>query len=129
MSGINVSEEAEEVFMELKQRGTYRCVFFKIADDYSKVVVDKTLPRCTSYQDFLDQVDDKECRYIAYDYDTGRGNVLLLIHWVPDNSRVKPKQLYNSTLFNIRTSGKFAVRTVVHATDASELDEQAIKDV
>ena len=130
-SGITPDDECVERFNELKLGHKYRYIVFRITDDYTTIKVEKTAEPSASYDDFVNELPENECRYCIFDYeyeDDGRKqNKILFVVWAPDTARVKAKMLVASSKDAFKKV-LVGIGCEVQATDLAEVDEQAVKD-
>lgn len=71
-SGIVVNDEVIQRYNELKTGRKYKYVFFKMNDDLTEIVVEKTGPEHATYEEFINElkavaIDD--CRYAVFDFE------------------------------------------------------------
>mmetsp|Transcript_109945 Transcript_109945/g.154178 ORF Transcript_109945/g.154178 Transcript_109945/m.154178 type:complete len:138 (+) Transcript_109945:23-436(+) len=130
-SGITPDEDCVTKFNELKLGHKYRYVVFKITDDFTKIVTLKTAEPSATFDDFLGELPDKECRYAVYDYeyeDDGRKqSKILFVVWAPDTAKVKPKMLVASSKDSFKRV-LVGIGAEIQATELSEIDEEAVKE-
>jgi cofilin len=134
-SGVNISKDIPLVIKDIQIGSKYKYIIFKISDDYTEVVVDKTAPKDSCYDDFVADLklaeDSKQCRWGVVDiqYKTRSGmdkNKLVYFTWNPDTAPVKQKMVYAASNDAMKKAIGNAVGVSVQATDASDLD---IKEV
>ena len=130
-SGITAEEECVEKFNELKLGHKYRYIVYTITDDYTKIVTLKTAEPSATYDDFLGELPEKECRYAVYDYeyeDDGRKqNKIIFVVWAPDVAKVKPKMLVASSKDSFKRV-LVGLGAEIQATELSEIVEEAVKE-
>ncbi|CAK9228031.1 unnamed protein product [Sphagnum troendelagicum] len=131
-SGMSVSDDCKQKFMELKRKKTYRYIIFKIDEKLQQITLEKTGAPGASYEDFTAQLPENDCQYGIYDFDfttedNCRKSKIFFIAWSPDTSRVKAKMMYASSkdCFRREMDG---VHYELQATDASEMDIDVIRD-
>ncbi|KAG6541886.1 hypothetical protein Mapa_016714 [Marchantia paleacea] len=131
MSGMAVTDECKEKFMELKKKKTYRYIIFKIDEKVQQIVVDKAGGPTESYDAFAACLPESDCRYGVFDFDfttadNCRKSKIFFIAWSPDTSRVKSKMMYSSSKdkFKRELDG---VHYELQATDPTEMDINVIK--
>ena len=128
-SGVGVSDECIEKFQELKLGHKHQYIIFKLNDDNTEVIVEKTAEPGTSYDDFQGSLPPTDCRYAVYDFeyevDGGKRNKLVFAVWAPDSSKIKSKMLYASSKDNFRKK-LVGIGTEIQATDASEIAHEEV---
>ncbi|CAK9877167.1 unnamed protein product [Sphagnum jensenii] len=60
-SGMSVSDDCKQKFMELKRKKTYRYIIFKIDEKLQHITVEKTGVPGASYEDFTAQLPENDC--------------------------------------------------------------------
>ena len=129
-TGIKVHDECMPVFNDFKIGHKYSYVLFTFSDDERFIVVDKTGPKGSKYEDFLSDLPERDVRFAVYDYDftNDDGNLrnrLVFISWAPNSAPARKKMLSAST----RVSFKNALPGVgpgIQANDYSEIQESEI---
>ncbi|KAI7854816.1 hypothetical protein BDC45DRAFT_507019 [Circinella umbellata] len=130
-SGVAVNSECLEVFQELKLRKKYKYAIFKLSDNNSEIVVEKTA-ESADYDEFLKQLPENEPRYAVYDFDyekpgEGARNKITFYSWIPDTSKIRAKMLYASSKDALRRN-LVGLAIEIQGTDYSEVDHEAILD-
>jgi cofilin len=90
------------------------------------IVIEKQGPREATYDDFVAELPDDECRYglidIEFESDDGRPtSKLVFISWNPDSAPIRLKMLYSGSKEALK-SALTGVGIHINATDHSELD-------
>ena len=129
-SGVGVSDEFITKYQELKLGKSLRYIVYKLNEDNTSVVVEKSAPASASYADFVKELPPNDCRYAVYDFefnveDGGKRNKIVFVLWAPDSSKIKPKMLYTSSKADLRKK-LVGIATEIQATDASEIDYEAV---
>eukprot|EP00270_Netrium_digitus_P014646 TRINITY_DN500_c0_g1_i1.p2 TRINITY_DN500_c0_g1~~TRINITY_DN500_c0_g1_i1.p2 ORF type:complete len:139 (+),score=5.57 TRINITY_DN500_c0_g1_i1:61-477(+) len=129
-SGMNVSGDCIETFMELKRKKTYRFVVFKIENNV--ITVETKGPPTATYKDFQASLPENDCRYAVYDHDfvtedNCQKSKIFFIAWSPDTSRVRVKMTYASSKDTFRRQLD-GVHFELQATDPSEMDIDVINE-
>jgi cofilin len=60
-SGMSVSDDCKQKFMELKRKKTYRYIIFKIDEKLQQITLEKTGVPGASYEDFTAQLPENDC--------------------------------------------------------------------
>ncbi|VEU24104.1 DEKNAAC105315 [Brettanomyces naardenensis] len=124
-SGVGVSDEALQAFNDLKLGKKYKYIIYKVSDDKTKIVVDKTSTDA-SYDTFLEDLPETDCKYAIYDfeYDIGSGegkrNKIIFFQWSPDTASIRAKMVYASSKDALRRALN-GVSTDIQGTDFSEV--------
>ena len=128
-SGVAVNDACMSAFQELKMNKKLKFILFKLNDDLTEVVVDKTSNG--TYEEFLGLLPKKGCRYAVFDleFDFGEGprSKIIFFTWSPDESKIKEKMLYASSKDSIRKK-LVGVQTEIQATDFSEVAKEVVLD-
>jgi cofilin len=84
-SGVAVDDDCVNIFQELKLGHKFRYLIYRLSDDLSKIIVDKTAPPSADYQSFLNELPKDECRYVIYDFEFqvegAQRNKIIFILW------------------------------------------------
>jgi len=128
-SGVAVNDQCLEVFQELKLRKKYKFIIFKLSDNNTEIVVEKT-SETGDYADFLSQLPQDEPRYAINDFEyekpgEGLRSKIVFYSWTPDTSKVRAKMLYASSKDALRRN-LVGVAIEVQGTDLDEVDEEAV---
>ncbi|KAJ4965933.1 hypothetical protein NE237_017782 [Protea cynaroides] len=132
ITGMWVTEECRNSFMELKRKKVHRYIVFKI-DEVSKLVtVDKVGGPAESYDDLAASLPDDDCRYAVFDFDfvtvdNCRKSKIFFIAWAPPASRIRAKMLYATSKDGLRRVLD-GVHYEVQATDPTEMGIEVIRD-
>lgn len=127
---VAVDDECVNVFNELKLGKKYKFIIFTLNDDNTKIVVSKASTE-TSYDQFIAELPETECRYAIYDfeYDLGGGegkrSKITFITWSPDDAKVRSKMIYSSSRDALRRALN-GVASDIQATDFSEVDYDTV---
>lgn len=120
-------------FQEFKLKHNSRYFIYNIVDKKS-IHIEKTGDSSKTYEDFVDDLPDNDCRYglIDLSFETSDGrptSKMVFIAWNPDTASVRSKMLYSGSKEAIK-SALNGVGINLNATDHSELDfESAILPV
>jgi cofilin len=68
-SGMSVSDDCKQKFMELKRKQTLRYIIFKIDGKLLQITLEKTAAPGGSYEDFTAQLPENDCQFGIYDFD------------------------------------------------------------
>ena len=130
ISGIKVTQQAVDVFQDMKHKKKYRYLVFDIDYKAGVVVLKETGAYDAPYDDFMETLPDADCRYGIYDYDYTNDDgcklsVFVFVMWSPDISPIKRKMLYASTKEYFRDCLD-GTSVEIQATDISEIDADAM---
>eukprot|EP00804_Cyclotella_cryptica_P026034 CCRYP_019301-RA/>CCRYP_019301-RA protein AED:0.08 eAED:0.08 QI:156/0/0.5/1/0/0.5/2/1440/143 len=135
-TGVSVDDEVASTFQKFKlQQEPYKLRYFIYQiKDKKTIVIEKQGDRNKTYDDFVGELPENDCRYglidIEFETDDGRPtSKLVFISWNPDTASVRPKMLYSGSKEALK-SALVGVGIHINATDHSELDyESAILPV
>jgi len=138
-SGVQVEDECQTAFLDVKKSKKYRYIIFYIRDE-KIIAIEKYGPRDSSYDDFLEQltgIGPDDCRYALYDMeyehkcqgasDTQKKQKLFLMSWCPDTAKIKKKMLYSSS-FDALKSAFTGIGKFIQATDMTEASFEAVME-
>ncbi len=103
----------------------YKYIVYKISDDKTKIIVDKTSTD-PSYDTFLEELPENDCKYAVYDfeYELGKGegkrNKIVFFQWSPDTASIRSKMVYASSKDALRRALN-GVSADIQGTDFSEV--------
>lgn len=127
-TGVVVADDVSFSFNEFKlQRGDFKLRYFVyMIKDKKEIVVEKSGARDATYDDFMAEMPENDCRYgiidLEFESDDGRPtSKLVFISWNPDTASVRPKMLYSGSKEAIKAV-LTGVGIHINATDHSELD-------
>ena len=124
MAGIQLADEVTNVYNDFKLSHKYRYVIFKMNDEMSEVIVEKTAEKTASYDDFLNDLPEKQARYGVFDleYETEEGlrQKIIFYLWTPNGCKIKEKILYSATKATIKQAF-VGISAEIQATDSGEL--------
>ena len=101
-----------EAFNELKLKHSFKYIIYALNSSQTEIEVVKKGDKDASYDSFLEELPENDCRYAIFDYefeDDGRKqSKILFVVWAPDTAKIKPKMLYASSKANFKKKlGKF----------------------
>lgn len=84
-SGVGVHDDCLKEFQLLKLKKTYKYIIFGLSDDNTQVIVKKTSDS-PSYDTFIEELPEAECRWAVYDFDFekedgGKRSKICFISW------------------------------------------------
>eukprot|EP01107_Rhizomastix_libera_P015396 TRINITY_DN5763_c0_g1_i1.p1 TRINITY_DN5763_c0_g1~~TRINITY_DN5763_c0_g1_i1.p1 ORF type:complete len:140 (+),score=29.26 TRINITY_DN5763_c0_g1_i1:165-584(+) len=130
-SGAGLSDDIVQSFNDFKIRHDSRYITFKMSADNTQVVIEKKAAPTASYGDFVADLPKNECRFAVYDLhftlEDGERSKILFVMWAPDTAPVRNKMLYTATKAALRRA-LVGIAVEIQATDASEIDEEAVLD-
>ncbi|PIG85859.1 cofilin [Aspergillus arachidicola] len=131
-SGVGVDDDCQAKFLEMKLGHKYRYVIYRLSADNKEIVVDKTGSHDSTYDDFIEDLPEDECRWAVYDFDhkldeDSRIRKLIFISWCPDTSRIKSKMMFASSKDTLRRT-LVGIGSEIAATDMSEIFFEAVLD-
>ena len=66
---MQVSTECVSVYNELRLSRKYRYIIYSLNSDNTEIVVEKTGPTTATYDEFVGDLPENECRWAVYDFD------------------------------------------------------------
>merc|ERR1711974_509190 len=129
-TGVAIQDACVDKFQELKLGKNTRYLMYKINDTHTEIIVEKVAGSSETYDSFVSQLPQDDCRYAVYDFefetpDGGKRNKILFISWSPDSSKIKSKMLYAASKDAFRKK-LVGIGNEVQATDMSEIDYQTV---
>jgi cofilin len=90
-SGVNVPDECKKLFQEFrfaKSGEGIKYIIFRVNDEKTEIIIEKT-SKDSNYNNFLEQLPEKECRWVTYDFeyetDEGPRKRIVFISWYVPN--------------------------------------------
>lgn len=128
-TGVVVADDVTFAFNEFKlKKGEFKLRYFvyKMSDDKKTIVIEKKGDLTKTYEDFVADLPEHDCRYgvvdLDFESDDGRPtSKLVFISWNPDTAKIRAKMLYSGSKEAIK-SALNGVGIHINATDHSELD-------
>ena len=113
---------------KLQQGEKLRFYTYKI-ENKKTIVIDKKGARDASYEDFVAEMPEDDCRYGVIDLDFKTvddrpTSKLVFITWNPDTASIRNKMLYSGSKEALKTALN-GVGIHINATDHAELDLEA----
>jgi cofilin len=126
-TGVIVDDLVATTFnaFKLQQGEKLRYYIYKI-EDKKTIVIEKKGARDRTYDDFVADLPENDCRYglidLEFKTDDGRPTAkLVFITWNPDTANVRSKMLYSGSKEALKTALN-GVGIHINATDQAELD-------
>nr|GLL47558.1 actin-depolymerizing factor 5 [Ipomoea trifida]GMD85607.1 actin-depolymerizing factor 5 [Ipomoea batatas]GME14634.1 actin-depolymerizing factor 5 [Ipomoea batatas] len=141
-TGMWVTDECKNSFMEMKWKKVHRYIVFKIDEKSRKVTVDKVGGAGESYDDLAASLPKDDCRYAVFDFDfvtvdNCRKSKIFFIAWSdiagksrfrsPAESRIRAKMLYATSKDGLRRALD-GIHYEVQATDPTEMGMDVIQE-
>jgi cofilin len=139
-SGVSIDQDcitAANALRFSKGPDKIKFILFKITDDEQNVVVEETSSE-TEYEIFrqkllsgVDKTGKPAPQYAVYDVDydlgeDGKRTKTIFISWVPQNSPIKLRMLYASTMEYLKKAVN--IGTFIHADDQEDIEwEELVK--
>lgn len=97
----------------------------------TEIEVIKKGDKDATYDQFLEELPENECRYGVFDYeftaDGRQQSKILFVVWAPDTAKIKPKMLYASSKANFKKK-LVGIGAEIQATDLAEIDAEAVQE-
>lgn len=131
MSGVAVADDVVAQFNNIKLGHKYRYIQMKISDDKKIIEMEKTVENAT-YDEFVQQLPDKICRYAIFDFeydlaDSGQRQQLIFVVWCPDTAPVHAKMLYAASKDAVKKK-LVGINHEIQATEHSELNKSEVTE-
>ncbi|KNC81177.1 cofilin [Sphaeroforma arctica JP610] len=125
-SGVAVSDQVVQIYDAIKLGHKHKYFIMKISDDNTEVEVVKTAETTATWDDFIGDLPENDCRYGVFDFDYktkdgGQRNKLIFVVWAPDTAKIKKKMLVASSKDAVRKK-LVGINTEIQATDADETE-------
>jgi len=75
------------VFQDLKLRKKFKYIVYRLSDDLHNIIVDRKVESCGSYDEFIADLPENDCRYAVFDFEyekvagEGKRNKILFFVW------------------------------------------------
>ncbi|KAF3931088.1 Cofilin [Dactylellina cionopaga] len=130
MASIAISPESIAAHQDLRQ-GNSRYIILKLNAGNTKVIVEKTAPLSSKYDEFLADLPQEECRFGIYNYehkskDESKSKIIF-IRWFPEAAKVKDSMMYASCVDKFKR-GLDGVPKDILASVMSDLEEANIRE-
>ncbi|RDX53549.1 recombinant Actophorin, partial [Lentinus brumalis] len=131
-SGVGVNPDCLEAYQELKLGKKNKYIIFTLNKDNTEIVVEKKGGLSSSYDDFIADLPEQDCRWAVYDFDFekedgGKRSKITFFSWSPDDSKVKQKMLFASSKDALRRS-LVGIAAEIQGTDFSEVAHESVLD-
>ncbi|KAL4079303.1 actin depolymerizing factor [Scleroderma citrinum] len=130
-SGIGVNSVCLDTYQDLKLGHKFKYIIYNLSKDNKEIVVGKT-STTQSYDDFLADLPEGECRWAVYDFEyekegAGKRNKLCFFSWSPDDAKIKQKMLFASSRDALRRS-LVGIAVEIQGTDYTEVSYESVLD-
>jgi len=131
-SGVGLDKDCVPAFelLKLGRDKSHKYIIFKLSDDKKSIVVEKKGVN-GSYDTFLEDLPERDCRYAVYDFEysleTGEGKrqKLCFYTWSPDDAPVRSKMVYASSKDALRRALN-GIHADVQGSDFSEVAYETV---
>ncbi|KAG5018038.1 hypothetical protein JHK87_013893 [Glycine soja] len=132
-TGMWVTDECKNSFMDMKWKKEHRYIVFKIDEGSRLVTVDKLGGPTEGYDDLTASLPTDDCRYAVFDFDfvtvdNCRKSKIFFIAWSPTASRIRAKILYATSKDGLRRALD-GISYELQATDPTEMGFDVIRDI
>ncbi|KAB8201786.1 hypothetical protein BDV34DRAFT_202044 [Aspergillus parasiticus] len=129
-SGVGVNDDCLTKFLEIKLQQKYRYVIYKMSADYKEIVVDKTGSIDSTYDNFMEDLSEHDCRWVVYDFvpkldEDSQRRKLVFISWCPDDARIKSKMMQASSKDTLRRK-LIGIGLEISGTDFNEISYETV---
>ncbi|KAI0826831.1 recombinant Actophorin [Trametes gibbosa] len=131
-SGVGVNSECLDAFQELKLGKKSKYIVFTLSQSNTEIVVEKKGATTATYDDFIADLPEEDCRWAVYDFDYqtkdgGQRNKITFYSWSPDDAKVKRKMLFASSKDALRRS-LVGIASEIQGTEFSEIAYDSVLD-
>ncbi|KAK9464997.1 hypothetical protein V1512DRAFT_242851 [Lipomyces arxii] len=129
-SGVALNNECQSAFQELKLGKVTKFIIFALNDKKTEIIVAKKSAD-PSYEEFLAELPENDCRYAVYDFEyelpngEGKRSKICFFIWTPDTAPVRSKMVYASSKDAIRRALN-GIAAEVQGTDFSEVAYESV---
>eukprot|EP00761_Pharyngomonas_kirbyi_P011355 gb/GECH01011380.1/.p1 GENE.gb/GECH01011380.1/~~gb/GECH01011380.1/.p1 ORF type:complete len:143 (+),score=34.64 gb/GECH01011380.1/:1-429(+) len=131
-SGVKANDECVKLWNDFKLHSSkISAIIYKINDDATEVVVENTLEKGSSWEDFVKCFPEDQARFAVYNFqfNTEDGRMvdkMLFILWVPDRCPTRAKMLYSSTKNEFKKNLP-GIQVDLEASGNDDLDHENVK--
>jgi len=130
-SGVAVNSACIEEFQALKLRKKSKYIIFRVNDEKTEIIVDKT-STVGDYETFLGDLPKDKCRWAVYDFEfqkeeAGWRSKITFIQWSPDDAKTKDKMVTASSRDALRRS-LVGIAVEIQGTDFDEVAYETVLD-
>ncbi|KAG2078625.1 hypothetical protein BDR04DRAFT_1087092 [Suillus decipiens] len=130
-SGVVAAPDCLTTFAQLKMSKSLKYILFKLNDNRTQIVVDKTSEN-PDYEEFLNNLPSDGCKWAVYDFhyeleDGSKRNKLCFFSWSPDNAPIKAKMVHASSKDALRRSLD-GISVEIQGTDLTEVAYETVLD-
>ncbi|MFE6063674.1 actin-binding ADF family protein [Streptomyces sp. NPDC056431] len=127
-----VNDVCLDEYQALKLRKKHKYVVFNLNDDNTEIVVAR-VSSSESYDDFIADLPEAECRWAVYDFEfeqegAGKQEKLTFISWAPDTANAEQKTLFAASKNELRRSLN-GIAVEIEGTDHSEVGYESLLDM
>ncbi|KAI1794953.1 recombinant Actophorin [Ganoderma leucocontextum] len=131
-SGVGVNPDCLSAYQELKLGKKAKYIIFTLNKDFTEIIVEKKADPNATYDAFVADLPETECRWAVYDFDYekddgGKRSKITFYSWSPDDSKVKQKMLFASSKEALRRS-LVGIAAEIQGTDFSEVAYESVLD-
>ncbi|KAI0300317.1 actin depolymerizing factor [Russula brevipes] len=128
-SGVTVNSACLDEFQALKLRKKSKYIIFRLNDEKTEIIVDKT-STADDYETFLEDLPEDKCRWAVYDLEFhkeegGRRSKITFIQWSPSDAKIKDKMVTASSREALRRS-LVGIAVEIQGTDPSEVAYETV---
>ncbi|XP_031553635.1 actin-depolymerizing factor 3-like [Actinia tenebrosa] len=128
-SGVKCVPEVLDIFQKLSTKHVYRYITFKLNEDQTNIVVDKTGEPDKTFDDLKNDLPKDKCRYAVFDLkfftkeQQQREKVIFISHSPDNHADGKEKMVYSSSKKALLDKlGSGAIHAKFHFGDHSDID-------
>jgi len=104
---VKLDDSCINIFNQFKLKNNHKYITFRLSDDLTKIIIDKTGSPSATYDEFLSALPEKDCRYavvnMGYDCEEGYREKILFFLWTHETSSIKLKMIYAGSKATIKS--------------------------
>jgi len=126
---VAVNTACIEEFQALKLRKKSKYIIFRLNDEKTEIIVDKT-STVGEYETFLEDLPEDKCLWAVFDFEFqkeegGRRSKITFIQWSPSDAKIKDKMVTASSRDILRRS-LVGIAVEIQGTDLSEVAYETV---
>ncbi|KAG0064293.1 cofilin, partial [Podila epicladia] len=114
---------------DLKLKKIHKYIIYKLSEDKTSIEVEKTSEATATYDEFVKELPQNDCRYALYDFDytlpEGPRNKIVFYTWSPDNAPIRAKMVYASSKDALRKQLQ-GIGAEIQGTDFDEVTHEVV---
>ncbi|EKX37730.1 hypothetical protein GUITHDRAFT_140898 [Guillardia theta CCMP2712] len=132
-SGVGVADDCVSVFNDLKLKHSMKYIVYNMNDKMTEIQVMKTGGKEATYEEFLKELPENDCRYGVFDVEytdpktkASRNKIAFFI-WCPDTAKVRTKMIFASSKDELKKR-LVGIACEVQGSDAGDVALETVVD-